>query len=149
MLVKAKWILFLFYLTLRRVILQLTTNMIKRLLLLMMLIGSLTMHAENYSYLTFELTDGSKTSVSVTSLTISISGTTLTAGDKSFTLTNLSKMYFSNTDETSGISTLTVEDMDNISEIYDLNGRKVSKDLLTKGVYVVKSKEGTYKIAVR
>ena len=115
----------------------------------MMLIGSLTMHAENYSYLTFELTDGSKTSVSVTSLTISISGTTLTAGDKSFTLTNLSKMYFSNTDETSGISTLTVEDMDNISEIYDLNGRKVSKDQLTKGVYVVKSKEGTYKIAVR
>ena len=107
------------------------------------------MHAENYSYLTFELTDGSKTSVSVTSLTISISGTTLTAGDKSFTLTNLSKMYFSNTDETSGISTLTVEDMDNISEIYDLNGRKVSKDQLTKGVYVVKSKEGTYKIAVR
>ena len=149
MLVKAKWILFLFYLTLRREILQLTTNMIKRLLLLMMLIGSLTMHAENYSYLTFELTDGSKTSVSVTSLTISISGTTLTAGDKSFTLTNLSKMYFSNTDETSGISTLTVEDMDNISEIYDLNGRKVSKDQLTKGVYVVKSKEGTYKIAVR
>ena len=77
----------------------------KILLLLTILVGTLTAHAEEYTYLTFETTDGAKASVAVSDLTLTISGTTLTAGTQSFTLSNLSKMYFSNTDETTtGIS---------------------------------------------
>ena len=50
-------------------------------LLLITLVGTLSMQAEDaYSYLTFETTDGTKISVPVSSLTISISGNTLTAG---------------------------------------------------------------------
>ena len=69
-------------------------------MLLTMLVGALTAQAEDYTYLTFETTDGAKASVSVASdVTLTISGTTLTVGSQSFTLTNLSKMYFSNTDD--------------------------------------------------
>ena len=121
----------------------------KKLLLFMLLIGSMALHAEDYTYLTFETTDGAKVSVSVSALSITISGTTLTAGDQSFTLSNLSKMYFSSSNETTGIVSFTIVDGDDITEIYDLKGSKVSKDQMHKGVYVVKSKNGTHKITVR
>ena len=121
----------------------------KKLLLFMLFIGSMALHAEDYTYLTFETTDGAKVSVSVSSLSITISGTTLTAGDQSFTLSNLSKMYFSSSNETTGIESFTIVDWDEITEIYDLKGSKVSKDQMHKGVYVVKSKNGTHKITVR
>ena len=121
----------------------------KKLLLFMLFIGSMALHAEDYTYLTFETTDGAKVSVSVSSLSITISGTALTAGDQSFTLSNLSKMYFSSSNETTGIESFTIVDGDDITEIYDLKGSKVSKDQMHKGVYVVKSKNGTHKITVR
>ena len=114
-----------------------------------MTIGTLTAHAEDYTYLTFETTDGAKVSVEASSLTITISGTTLTAGSQSFTLSNLSKMYFSSSDETTGIETLSVSDWNEITDIYDLNGRKVSKDQMQRGVYVIKTTNGTHKIAVK
>ena len=121
----------------------------KLIVLLLMMIGTLTAHAADYTYLTFETTDGAKVSVEASSLTITISGTTLTAGSQSFTLSNLSKMYFSNSDETTGIETLSVSDWNEITDIYDLNGRKVSKDQMQRGVYVIKTKSGTHKIAVK
>ncbi|MBO4905940.1 MAG: hypothetical protein J5486_02750 [Bacteroidaceae bacterium] len=122
----------------------------KRILFLILaVIGTLTAHAEEYTYLTFETTDGAKASVSVSSLSITISGTTLTAGDKSFTISNLSKMYFSVSDDTTGITSVSTQELNEATEIFDLNGRKVSKDQVTNGVYVIKSKKGTYKIAVK
>lgn len=51
----------------------------KIILFLTMLVVSLTTQADSYTYLTFETTDGAKASVSVEGLTLSISGTTLTA----------------------------------------------------------------------
>lgn len=72
----------------------------------MALVGALTMQADSYTYLTFETTDGSKVSVNITSLSLSVSGTTLTAGSQQFTLTNLSKMYFTSGDMTTGIEQL-------------------------------------------
>ena len=119
------------------------------IVLLLMMMGTLGVHADSYTYLTFETTDGAKVSVEASSLTITISGTTLTAGSQSFTLSNLSKMYFSNSDETTGIETLSVSDWNEITDIYDLNGRKVSKDQMQRGVYVIKTKSGTHKIAVK
>lgn len=121
----------------------------KLVLFLLLVIGTLTAHAADYTYLTFETTDGAKISVEVSSLTIAISGTTLTAGGQSFTLTNLHKMYFSTSDETSDIKAISTEELNEASEVYDLNGRKVSKDQMTKGVYVIKSKSGTSKIIVK
>jgi ethanolamine utilization protein EutA (predicted chaperonin) len=122
----------------------------KILMLLTMLVGALTAQAEDYTYLTFETTDGAKASVSVASdVTLTISGTTLTVGSQSFTLTNLSKMYFSNTDETTGIEEITSATLDEATDIYDLQGHKVSKEQMRRGVYIVKTNSRTYKMVVR
>lgn len=123
----------------------------KRLLLfLMMMTGTLAMQAGDYPYLTFETTDGNKVSVSTESLTLTISGTTLTAGNQSFTLVNLSKMYFSTSDETTtGISETVTADLNEVTDIYDLKGNKVSKSQMQKGVYIVKTNKGTFKMTVK
>lgn len=121
----------------------------KSIVLLMTLIGVLTVKASSLSYLTFETTEGAKVSVSAESLTITISGNTLTAGSQTFTLTNLSKMYFSASDETTGIETISITTLDNVTGIYDMQGHKVEKENMRKGVYIVKTNEGTHKIVAK
>ena len=121
----------------------------KLLLLLMFVMASLAVSADSYTYLTFELTDGTKTSVSVSSLSITISGTTLTAGTETFTLSNLSKMYFSTSNETTGIKSISAAELNEATEVYDLNGHKVQKDQMQKGVYIVRSNSGTHKLVVK
>ena len=124
----------------------------KLLLLLAVAVGALTARADTgaaYPYLTFETTDGNVVSVPVSSLTLTVSGTTLTAGDKTFPLSNLTKMHFSTSDETTGISHPTVADEDEVVEIYDLNGLRVTQDQMQKGVYIVKSVSGTYKLITK
>ena len=127
----------------------------KIVLLLMTLVGSvLTVQAEDtYTYLTFETTDGSKTSVDVSSLpvTINLDNSTLTIGNQTFALADLSKMYFSTQSETTGIETIDNGQwtMDNSAEFYDLQGHKVSKAQMKKGVYIVKTNRKTFKIVMR
>ena len=123
----------------------------KRLMFfLMMMMGTLAMQAGDYPYLTFETTDGNKVSVSTESLTLTVSGTTLTAGNQSFTLVNLSRMYFSTSDEsTTGISETLAVDLNEVTDIYDLKGNKVSKSQMQKGVYIVKTNKGTFKMTVK
>ncbi len=121
----------------------------KLIVLLTMMMGTLAADAESYTYLTFETTDGAKVSVEASSLNITISGTTLTAGSQSFTLSNLSRMYFTSSNETTGIETLSITDWNEVSDIYDLKGRKVTKDQMRKGVYVIKTNSGTHKITVK
>lgn len=122
----------------------------KLFLLLTVLVTTLTVQAEGYTYLTFETTDGAKASVSVENLTLTINGTTLTAGSQQFTLSNLSKMYFSTSDETAtGIEEINSASIEEATEIYDLQGHKVSKEQMRKGVYIVKTKSRTYKMVVR
>ncbi len=111
---------------------------------------------DNYPYLTFETTDGAKVSVNTESLKLTINGTTLTVGDQQFTLTNLSKMYFSTADEstTTGIDEVGSATLDDATEIYDLSGKKMatsdwSNGQLPRGVYIVKTKERTCKIVVK
>ena len=116
----------------------------------MALFGTLAVQAEKYAYLTFETTDGAKASVAVSSLTLTISGNTLTAGSQTFTLSNLSKMYFSSSDETTtGIEEITSATLDEAAEFYDLKGHKVSKEQMRRGVYIVKTNSRTYKMIVR
>ena len=122
----------------------------KIILFMAMMVGVLTAHADSYTFLTFETTDGAKASVSVSDLTLTISGTTLIAGTQSFTLTNLSKMYFSTSDETTtGIEEITSATLDEATDIYDLQGHRVTKAQMRRGVYIVKTKSRTYKMVVR
>ena len=122
----------------------------KIFILLTVLLATLTAQAEGYTYLTFETTDGAKASVAVENLTLTISGTTLTAGSQQFTLSNLSKMYFSTSDETAtGIEEINSASIEEATDIYDLRGHKVSKEQMRKGVYIVKTKSRTYKMVVR
>ena len=123
----------------------------KRVLItcLILCAGLTAMHAEDYPYLTFELTDGTKASVPAASLTLTINGTTLTAGSQSFTLTNLSKMYFTTTNMSTGIKSIENGELTNDSEIYDLQGHKVTKAQMKRGVYIVKTKSRTYKMVVK
>ena len=123
----------------------------KRLLfILMMMTGALAMQAGDYPYLTFETTDGNKVSVSTESLTLTVSGTTLTAGNQSFTLVNLSRMYFSTSDEsTTGIIETLAVDLNEVTDIYDLKGNKVSRSQMQKGVYIVKTPKGTFKVTAK
>ena len=105
----------------------------KLFLLLTVLVTTLTVQAEGYTYLTFETTEGAKASVSVENLTLTISGTTLTAGSQQFTLSNLSKMYFSTSDETAtGIEEINSASIEEATDIYDLRGHKVSKNQIEK-----------------
>ena len=126
------------------------TMMKKIFILLTVLVATMTVQAEGYTYLTFETTDGAKASVAVENLTLTISGTTLTAGSQQFTLSNLSKMYFSTSDETAtGIEEINSASIEEATDIYDLQGHKVSKEQMRKGVYIVKTKSRTYKMVVR
>ena len=126
----------------------------KIVLLLMTLVGALAVQAEDtYTYLTFETTDGVKASVPVSSLTLTISGNTLTAGSQSFTLSNLSKMYFSNDDQTTAINEIDYSQTDDLlsesTDIYDLQGHKISREQMRKGIYIIKTKSKTYKMIVK
>ena len=125
----------------------------KIMFFLMTMVGGVTAQADDatYSYLTFETVDGAKTSVAVTSLpmSVTVSGGTLTVGGQTFTLADLSKMYFSNTNETTAIQEVKAADLDDDADIYDLQGRKVAKAQMRRGIYVVKTNGGTYKVNVR
>lgn len=123
----------------------------KSLVMLTFALVSISAMAEQFCYLTFETKDGAKVSVAIESLTMTISGTTLVAGNQTFVLDNLSKMYFSVSDETTTTGIRQLENMDakEILAIYDLQGHLVSENQLKKGVYIVKTKDGTFKIASR
>jgi hypothetical protein len=125
----------------------------KIVLLLMTLVGGgLAVQAEDsYTYLTFETTDGAKVSVSVSSLpvTINLDNSTLAIGNETFALADLSKMYFSTQSETTGIQEISSATIDEAADIYDLQGHKVTKAQMKKGVYIVKTNSKTYKIVKR
>lgn len=113
------------------------------------LLGTSAM-ADDFHYLTFETTDGAKASVEISALSMTIDGTTLMAGSQTFVLSNLSRMYFSVSDETS--SATDIRQLDNLNwqeilAVYDLQGHKIAKEKMKKGVYIVKTQGGTYKIA--
>ena len=125
----------------------------KIVLLLMTLVGGgLAVQAEeNYTYLTFETTDGAKVSVSVSSLpvTINLDNSTLAVGNETFALADLSKMYFSTQSETTGIQEINSATTDEAADIYDLQGHKVTKAQMRHGIYVIKTKQGTRKVSVK
>lgn len=127
----------------------------KVLLVLLMMTGMLTAHAESYTHLTFEKSDGTLTSVALSSLSITISGTTLTAGDQSFALADLTKMYFTTADVTAIDEVNTA--VNGEVEVFSMSGIAMGKfttmqeamSSLRTGVYIVKSNGKTIKVAVK
>lgn len=119
----------------------------------MLLAGTLSLKADSYAYLTFETADGKRVSVALTSLTLNLSDSELTAGTQVFALSNLTKMYFSVSDETAtGIASLPAEvagESDESAQYYDLRGQRVSRDQMRRGIYIVKSNNKTAKILVK
>ena len=120
------------------------------LLILSVVVFAPCVWGENYTYLTFETVEGSKVSVDASELSITFDGNTLKAGGQSFLLTNLSKMYFSQTDETlTGVGRVWADEVSGASAVFDLNGRAVTGGVLSNGVYVIKDKSGNCKLVVR
>ena len=126
----------------------------KFFLTLMAMLGMATAQAYDYPYLTFETTDGTKTSVSTESIEITLTGTTITAGGQSFDLTTLSKMYFSESDVTA-IENVNGNDNGNgIVKVYTQDGAMVGTFAnmksalpgLPKGAYIIKGVSGTTKV---
>jgi hypothetical protein len=110
-----------------------------------------TARGADYKYMTFEMKDGTIISIEATNLLLTFEGTTLNVGTETFTLINLSKMYFSTGNETTGISQIENGELkiDNSAKFYDLKGNKVSKDQMRNGIYIIKTKNGTSKLTIR
>lgn len=116
-------------------------------------------HAGDYDYLTFQTSDGTLQSFAVSNLKITVSSGTLVVHNsttsQTFTLSNLSKMYFSAT--TTGIQNVNTETADACVQVYSSTGVLVgkyssadeAKTQLQHGVYVVKNSSQTYKIAIK
>lgn len=85
-------------------------------------------YAVSYPYLTFETTDGAKASFPAEGLEISISGDVLTVKDAAYQISNLSKMYFSESDITSGVAANFATEVTEGSEIYAMSGNRVRKE---------------------
>ena len=106
--------------------------------------------ADEYGYMVFTLSDGTTQSITASGLSLSFADGSLTAQNGSKTLTiplsNLKTMAFSK-DGQSGVDTVTTDDGD--EEIYDLQGHRVTRAQMRKGVYIVKTKNRTYKVSVR
>ena len=120
----------------------------KRIVFLTLLAGAIIAQADDYPYLTFETNNGETVIVEFSSdLTLEFSSTTLKVGNQhTFMLKDLKKMYFSDYDQTTGISTVNAEEY-KIYGYYDLQGRPVEQP--TKGIYLIKTSKGTKKVFVK
>lgn len=121
----------------------------KLILSLFCSLAIMTAEAKSFPFLTFVTTDGFMVSVPSEAIAISFDGDHLVVGEKTFVISNLSKMYFSETDLTTGIETVLSDEWNDTAEIYDLKGRRIAKEDIRKGVYIVRTTNGTYKITAK
>ena len=129
----------------------------KKRILTMSMLAALSgqLLADDYGYMVFTMSDGTTQSISADGLSLSFSDGSLTAvsgtNTLSIPLANLTKMAFSTGNETAVTEIKDREDLpiDDAAEIYDLRGHQVTKAQMRKGVYIVKTKNRTYKVNVR
>lgn len=112
-----------------------------------------------FPFLTFLTQNGNSTTMSVTSLSMTVSGSTLSVTNaeetKSFQLADLVKMYFSNS--STGISDISSDTESQKVDVYTMNGIHVGQfasqteamKALTKGVYIIKSNKKSIQVAVQ
>lgn len=127
----------------------------KKMIILSLLTALTTgLKAADYSHLVFTLTDGTTQSITSTGLNLTFTGGNLTATSGTTTLTipltSLTKMEFSN-DGATAISTLKADvTIDENTEVYDFNGRRMpTGTALQRGVYIIKSNGQTTKVQIR
>ena len=135
-------------------------NMKKLLFTTLITLGTLQAQAYDYPYLVFQNTEGTTTVIAVESLSITISDGQLVAtnadGTQSFALTDLSKMYFTQQADLTGISNAATQE-DEVVEVFTKGGIKLGKYLnineakssLKPGLYILKSKQKSFKIVVK
>lgn len=135
------------------------------IILFIMALGTLQASAQEYNYLTLQETDGTETSLTVDGLKIIfVDGSiVVTNGTQNFTapLASMSKMYFAETatainsaiaaaDEASvrivnGQLQVNAPDGSRV-KVYGLDGREQGTSHLTRGVYVVRVNNQTFKV---
>lgn len=132
----------------------------KLVLTTLITLGTLQVQAYEYPYLVFQNTEGTTTAFAVESLTITISEGKLVAknaeGTQSFSLGDLSKMYFTRQTDLTGISDTDTSE-DEIVEVFTTGGIKLGKYLniheakssLKPGLYILKSRQKTFKITIK
>lgn len=130
----------------------------KLILTLLAVIAVLTMRADGYPYLLFKTADGTIHAMSVESLTMEISGSQLVVTNseetQTFTLSDLDKMFFY--ENTTGIDEIFSTESGEVS-VFTIMGIYVGKypdanealKTLDKGLYILKTKSNTVKIAVQ
>ncbi|MBQ6653537.1 MAG: hypothetical protein IJM81_09160 [Prevotella sp.] len=109
-----------------------------------------------YPYLAFVTTGGSVETVSVADLQITFTDSQLVltnaSTSKNYTLSELSKMYFSETEEsTTAIEAVPTNETDGLQDAqwFTTDGRQLPDAPQRKGVYIVKNNGRTYKVAVK
>ncbi len=133
----------------------------KKTLLTMMLAGCLSSaEAYDYGYLVVQTASGSTASIATENLVLTVQDGTLVVKNSStsttYTLTDLSKMYFSSSSDATGIAEA-YAGVDEKVDIYSSAGIFVgsfssldaARENLAKGVYIVKSKLSTTKIVAK
>ena len=131
----------------------------KRLLLtLFIVVTSLMARADDYPYMIFQTTDGTIHAMAVESLNMEINNGQLVATNneetQTFTLTDLNRMFFC--DDTTGIDEVFSDDAGEVT-VFTVMGVFVGKypnaneavNALNGGVYLLKTKSNTVKIAVQ
>lgn len=130
----------------------------KKLVLVLFLLLGIQSKAAEYSYMIFVSSDASETSMAVSNLSFSVSGTTLTATNtatsKTFVLSELAKMYFSTS--ANGISSLFASGSNGSVTVFNLAGVQIGEfsdyssliKSLQKGVYIIKQGRETQKISI-
>ena len=114
-----------------------------------------TVHAEDYYYLTIVETDGTKTSLTAVGLSLNFGSDSNAYTDESKTiaLSHLASMNFSNNDETTGIRSIQTDgsiSIDDADAIYTLQGQKMPAGATPqKGMYLVRKGNVTQKLQVR
>lgn len=126
----------------------------------MILCGTLAAQAADYQYLNIEKNDGTALSLTAIGLDMTYKDGNLVATNGSETatiaLTDISRMFFSNTKDVTAIADITTIADDGEATVYNLAGRRLAegrmqevKTQLRKGVYIVKLNSKTLKVQVK
>ena len=130
----------------------------RNLLTALILTGALTAaQAADYQYLAIEKSDGTTQTLTAVGLTLTYSNGQMTAANgteqASIPLTELRRMYFTNSQSTTAIDTIeaTADDWnDTTVEIYDLSGRQLPQGTKpARGLYIFKKGNTTTKKYVK
>lgn len=133
----------------------------KKILLMVLLVCAGMVQAEEYAYLVFTNTEGTKTALSVTNLTMKVNGAQLDVtnaeGTVNFTLTDLAAMQFSIDGESLPQGIDNVLNADAPMTVYAINGMALGSfnsmlqavQQVGKGTYVIVQSGKSQKLVVR